>query len=87
MLPGFFHSMNAIRYFGTFAVAAILGCGPPINRDELGTVVNEPPQFDRYDAKYPLPQLDSSETGENSAVGEADTPKSAESTSSSSTED
>lgn len=49
--------MNPRIFCGLSAMAILFGCGPRVDRGELGTILQEPPQFDRFEQTFPLPQL------------------------------
>jgi hypothetical protein len=54
------------------SLAVVLGCGPQLSPDDLGTFVYEVPKFDPVDQKYPLPKLKEPPAGALSHEGHGD---------------
>jgi hypothetical protein len=59
--------MNVHHLIGLVAITMAVGCGPQVDRGELGTILSAPPQFDPYEEKYPLPKLNTAQSDGASA--------------------
>ncbi len=51
--------MNRFRLFCLFSalMCFIVGCGPELSKQDLGTVVDEVPKMEGAGEPYPMPQL------------------------------